>query len=429
MIAGRRTGLFRRGTTSVQLVVIMVPVFFGFMGFAVDLGRLYMIKGELKAAADAAALAAAAQLIGTDTSTTAATAAAQLTLETISGYGNKYNFRGNAIGGTADNLSSEFSESVFYEAAADATGTSGSGSSDVTGSTARHVKVSITAEAPLLFWGFLSTATDRKTPITVSSVAGMSAPLCTACAIQPLAIGALDTDDTTNYGYELDTRYTFYFYCSGGTTPSAITGATTLVPYLMINRYNEESEDLYAEENQQAYRIGAQGLLPSATSTYACVTVQTEDGEDLWENAAVGSCSSSAPTPVTSLLCGLYTRFDSTVPDGCSSDSITDIDTMSTAYQPDTDVADVSAYAEYTGNGRRVITVPIVEELSSSGAMNVLGFRQFLIEPDPDTTTITPSDTNGRFAALYIGSVVPLKQGSFAGCTQTAGPGKVVLHR
>ncbi len=412
-----------------QVVVILVPVLFGMMGFAVDLGRLYMIKGELKAAADAAALAAAAKLIGTDQSTTDATTAAKLTLETTTGFGNKYNFRGNAIGETADNLSSELADPTFFATVSDATGASGSTSGDVTGSTARHVKVTITAEAPLLFWSFLNSASERKTSITATAVAGMSAPLCTACAIQPLTIGALDTEDTTNYGYELDTKYTFYYSCTGTPTPSAMTDATTLVPYVMINRYNEESEDLYPEENQQAYRIGAQGLLPSATSTYACVTVQNEDGESIWTNASVNSCSSSVATPVTALLCGLYTRFDSTVPDGCSSDSITDIDTMSTAYLPDTDVSDISTYAEYTGNGRRIITVPIVETLSSSDTMSVLGFRQFLVDPDPDTTTITPSDSNGRFVGLYIGSVAPVKQGSFAGCTQTAGPGKVVLHQ
>ena len=41
------------------MLVILVPVLFGLIGFAVDLGRLYMVRGELKTAANAMALAAA----------------------------------------------------------------------------------------------------------------------------------------------------------------------------------------------------------------------------------------------------------------------------------------------------------------------------------------------------------------------------------
>jgi len=47
-----------------QMLVILVPVIFGFMGFALDLGRLYLIRGELNQAASAMALAAAQRLVG-----------------------------------------------------------------------------------------------------------------------------------------------------------------------------------------------------------------------------------------------------------------------------------------------------------------------------------------------------------------------------
>ncbi len=55
--------------------------------------------------------------------------------------------------------------------------------------------------------------------------------------------------------------------------------------------------------------------------------------------------------------------------------------------------------------------------------------RQFLIQPSSGSTTLNAGDSDGRFAATYIGSVMPLKQGRFDGCQLTAGPGKVVLHR
>ena len=51
-----------RGATTIQLLVILVPVLFGFIGFAVDLGQLYLVRGELKVAANSMALAAAQKL-------------------------------------------------------------------------------------------------------------------------------------------------------------------------------------------------------------------------------------------------------------------------------------------------------------------------------------------------------------------------------
>jgi hypothetical protein len=102
---------------------------------------------------------------------------------------------------------------------------------------------------------------------------------------------------------------------------------------------------------------------------------------------------------------------------------------MASAYSQDTDLADIEEYAVYTGTARRIITVPVVEQLNPGGAMVVLGFRQFLVNPNPDSTTTNPADSNGRFSVLYIGSVMPLRQGRFDGCEQAAGPGKVVLHQ
>ena len=71
----------------------------------------------------------------------------------------------------------------------------------------------------------------------------------------------------------------------------------------------------------------------------------------------------------------------------------------------------------------------VVETLNPAGGMVVLGFRQFLVGPDPNANTPNATDQNGRFVALYIGSVAPIKQGRFDGCVQSYGPGKVVLHR
>ena len=98
----------------------------------------------------------------------------------------------------------------------------------------------------------------------------------------------------------------------------------------------------------------------------------------------------------------------------------------------DTDLTDLDDYKAYTGNGRRLITIPVVDALNTAGGMLVLGFRQFIVQPRTDLTltALDPSDSGGRFVATYIGSVAPVRSGIVGGCPQqTAGPGKVVLHQ
>ena len=93
-------------------------------------------------------------------------------------------------------------------------------------------------------------------------------------------------------------------------------------------------------------------------------------------------------------------------------------------------VESVDDYAAYTGNRRRVLTVAIVDTLPFAVAseMTALAFRQFLLEPNPDSQELSPTDQVARFVAMYIGSPVPVKQGQFGSCGVTQGPGKVVLH-
>jgi Flp pilus assembly protein TadG len=413
-----------RGSVSVQILVILVPVLFGFMGFAVDLGRLYMARAELKAAANSAAIAAAQRLIGTDASIESATTAGALTMRAE--FGNKYDFGGLPIGQTTGTLASEVQAPAYFETAAGAIGEGESaGGSEASGSTARHVRVTVTGEAPLIFWSFITLAQERKVNLMARAVAGASAPVCMACQIEPIAIAALDTSDTTHFGFTPNTKYTFGYTCTGVGTPTIIAGTAQRINYLLLNRYDQEAT-LFSDESSQAYRIGAQGLPPS-TSANSCVRISAE--EQVWVNAAPLPCNQNrVGSPVSAFVCGLASRFDTTPTANC--EPVPEVSTIASAYTADTDLADLDDYAGYTGTIRRVITVPIVETLTAGGTMTVLGFRQFLIEPNPNDTTISTSDANARFPALYIGSVVPLRQGSFAGCTQpAAGPGRVVLHQ
>src|SRR5260370_19399749 len=217
---------------SVQMLVLLLPVLLGIMGFAVDLGRLYLVRGELTHAAEAMAIAAASKLIGTDTGLSNATAAAQATLDDTTGHGNKYNFGSLVIGQSTGLLTSTVSDPTYFATAAGAIGenTNSGDTGNATRSTAKHVQINLTADAPLLFWRLLSLGQQRKTPIAAIAVAGASAPLCTACGIQPFAIAALSQDDTTDFGFTQGNVYTFGFQCTGGSTPEGTPAGSSRNP-------------------------------------------------------------------------------------------------------------------------------------------------------------------------------------------------------
>lgn len=435
-----------------QLLIILVPVLFGLMGFAVDLGRLYLIRGELNQAANAMAIAAAQNLNGTGGALENAALAANLTVDQTLGDGNAYNFGSIPLGSTTGNLTSTIAAPLFFSSMTDATDPTSGNYAD--GTTARYAQVNIQADAPLTFWSLLSLGTAQKTTVGAMAVAGISAPLCTVCSMEDFAIADLSGGaDPVDFGFIFNTKYTLYFDCTGSTTTvAAIPDATTTVPYVLIDRYNS---NLTLDETQQLFRIGENGLipLPSGTTnrTLACFTVTGGSSpEYLWGNAGnggtstvPGTCTTSTLNPqIEEILCGLYGRFDD--PNNLTACAgVTDLSDIATAYQPDSDTTDYDDYTQYGGNNRRVITVPIVNALptAASGTMDVLGFRQFLVTPTPNPNTglgNDPSDSHGRFNAIYIGNVLPVKQGFYtalvppaaaSSCSITSGPGKVVLNQ
>jgi len=416
----------KTGTVSIQLLVILVPVLFGFMGFAIDLGRLYLIRGELNQAANAMALAGARQLIGTSAATDYATNSALLTLNNTTGNANKYNFGSLPIGNTDGFYASDAPTPSYFATAADAMTADPNASSGSTadGTTAQYIQTNITADAPLTFWALFRLGAARKTTVAARAVAGISAPLCTACGIENFAVAAIDQTDLINFGFIPTTRYTFGYQCTGAPQPTALAGTTQRLPYLLLDRYDTGSS---FDESQQLFRIGGGGVPGNSTSTQACF--RANNTEVVWVTAAPQTCASlSVVSSVRNLLCGVTSRFTNDTPTTCT--GVTDVANLSSAYPADTDLTDITDYTTYTGSVRRVISVPVVDALSATGAMTVLGFRQFLVEATQGNTANDPADTNGRFQALYVGSPVPLKQGRFdGGCQAQSGPGKVVLFQ
>ncbi len=149
----------------------------------------------------------------------------------------------------------------------------------VNGSSARHARVQVSAEAPLTFWSFLPIVADRKVSIAAAAVAGMSAPLCTACAIQPIAVAARNSGDTTDFGFTILSRYTLAYVCNGNPAPSGLAGAPAVVQYLLLNRL-DPNPTVFTDEQSQLFRIGAQNLPGSAQQSQACFTVNNP--EQVW---------------------------------------------------------------------------------------------------------------------------------------------------
>jgi hypothetical protein len=436
---------------SLQLAVILVPVIFGFFGFALDLGRLYLIRGELSQAANAMAVQAASQLLGTTTSATNM----QNAIGSTNGPSFAYNFGIIPVGSASGNLTSTINTPTCFATVTDAT--SGTGQTADCGSdTAKFVQVSLTADAPLLFFSLLPGGESRKTPVAAQAIAGISAPLCTACGIVPLAIGALDAGDTVNFGFDstFSVLYTLSQSCTGAPAPINLVGTSSAgpagqstVPYVLINRFDTASLTV-PDELDQAYVSGANGIsattnpTPNALTTNpltpaACMNIN--DTEQLWASAAPPACARPTPTSTQAILCGLYSRLDNASTPAACTTAVTDFAALSPTYLPDPDVAAAQQppYNAYAGNGRRIITVAIVDALAANtGApMTVLGFRQFLLVPNPDGTFFNPADPNGRFPALYIGNPAPVQSGWFDtryanSCPigNFSGPGKVVLH-
>ncbi len=416
----------RTGAAALAVLVILAPVLLVLMGLAVDLGRLYLIKGELKTAANAMALAGAQSLVGTEQSTALASTNAQTAIQVASNIGNKYDFAGITIGQESNLLASSVDDPEYFDTAASAIGESENASGGtVSGATARHMRVTLRVEAPLIFFGLIPLGQERKVPIVMRSVAGMSAPLCQACGITNIAVAAVDPADGTDFGFIPGTRYTLGFSCTGAPNPGNLANTTARIPYLLLDKLDSEAQ-IFADETSQLYQIGASGLPASTTEAKACFQISSTSL--IWTTATTLACNTNRVQPaITALGCGLAARFDTAVPGACA--SVAEVDTLASLNAVDTDLNDLDDYTQYTGNQRRVITVLVVDALAANAEMTLLGFRQFLLEPSNGAATLSVDAANGRFPALYIGSVVPLRQGRMSGCTITAGPGKVVLHR
>lgn len=430
----------QRGATTVYFALFTL-MFLGLLVMATDFGRLYVIQGELQTAADAAALSAATRLVGTAAAIVNADDQVTASFDSTTGNDNRFNLRLNQLGEAAGSGLVTTTQVTYFSTLADAltivnAGLTG-GIDWTSGVYPKYARVQISAEAPVAFVPFLNRAVTLPT-ITASAVAGISAPICTACGIDGLAVvdqGA--GEDSVNYGFVPGGFYTLFLTPSqqvpnAPATPAPLAGTLAAVQYVILNHVLGGPQDLSVDSS--LFEMGA-GVISSSPGLERPGNISIDSVEtgypDLVGNIAAGT------TAGQDVLCGLNVRFGVDPAENmCSLLAAGEFLDLAPRFTADTDGGGESYAAgeglqdyatEYFGNLRRILTMAVVD---ASDTLTVLNFRQFLVETSPATVLgINPALVTGAFRAQYIGSPVPLRCGGIGGlCSVSPGVGRVVLH-
>jgi hypothetical protein len=414
-----------RGGTTVYFAIFTL-VALGFLVMAVDFGRLYLIQGELQTAAEAAALSAATRLVGASNISPLPHDEAVAAFDSSTGNDNRFNLRMNQIGAGAVGLVSSWQDGYFptlVDAQANADGLQ---STIIpidwsSGLYSKYVRIQISAQAPVVFVPLLTGVLGSLPTVNASAIAGISGPMCTVCGIEGLAVVQRDSTDATNYGFIPGSVYTLSL--TGG---GLLAGTAGTAQYSVLNHTPNGPVGL-DDIDGSLFELGA-GTISNAAGLTPPGTIAIDSVETGFQNRPGNAVTAR------DLICGLNVRFgvDPSVPP-CT--AVPEFATLAASFTADTDTggsADptMEDYAtEYSGNFRRILTLAVVDAPAS---LNVLNFRQFLIEPAPGIIGLAASGV-GAFRAQYIGAPVPLRCGGVGGVCSISGGvspgvGRVVLH-
>ncbi len=426
-----------RGQAAIFLVVLLATIILGFLVLALDVGRMYVTQTEIQSAADASALAAATRLIGTANSSFNAQVTGTAPLDPTTGNDNRFNVGTESL--TGSGLAASVSMD-YYNMVTDARAGSNGGQA---GPDAKYVRVDIDVESPNLLARFLTRTTDRA-HVRVFAVAGVSAPMCTVCNSDGIAVTALDaTGQDQDYGFLIGQYYTLYLNLSQQSpnlpacralVPALLTDTLLTAEYTVLNHVPVGP---LTDQDGALLELGAGGLTasPAAATDTTPVCVSIGSVETAMTNIQGTTCAQA--TAARDLSCGLNSRFGIDQ-SGTACDNIAAASSLLPLFTGDTDAGPLdgtlqSFQTDYNGNARRVLTVPIID---SSATMLVLNFRQFLVESSPNLPGVGVGNFRGPFRAQYLGNPVPVRLGTIGGaCASPAlgdfslkrGVGKVVL--
>ncbi len=407
-----------RGQAAVFLLILLAMVLLGTLALSLDVGRMYVIKSELQAAADAAALAAGTQLIGATNSTDNADATRIATMDPgVNGTDNRFNLRLNSL----SDPTSVVNPITFAYFSAPDDARAGTGGADQTGQQAKYVRVDIEVQSPSFFTRFLSGTTDPPR-VHAFAVAGMGGPLCTVCGVDSIAVTAIDASDDQDYGFVPGEYYTLYR--AGCPTVPLLTATLQPVAYTILNHAPVGPD---TNTDGVLFRLGGGGISPRGTEELpGCVTVGALEG--VRPELQGLTCAQAQPI-ARNFVCGLNTRFG-VPPTGTICGNIENVDLLTPLFTADSDIGTTTLQdyqQDYAGNARRVLTVPIVTDTAT---LTVANFRQFLVENAATVSGLAVNDARGAFRAQYIGVPVPVRVGNTAACPPggiSRGVGKVVL--
>lgn len=315
-----RSGFRRRGRQGFALMVTAVAVVMSMavLGLTLDLGRAYVIKNELQAFADAASIAAAFELDGTSAGLTRANTVARTGPTGGGAPPNRYDFATKAIGSVQVSFATTFGGTYEPE------GSAAAGS--------RFVQVTVAANSPIYFVRALKGANWA---LNGTAVAGQALESTFGAGTAPFSPDAHNPADP-NFGFAVGQQYTLKWPPPGqrGKKGNTCGGDVGFVP-------------------------------PNSSSSRGYINVGQGNGNSALHDAIVNN-DFYLPSPYQVGSVVDWVPGNKNVGPG-----------MDERFAQDTDQASAT-YATYTGNGRRLLLVPV-----NNGAepATVAGFAAFFMPP------------------------------------------------
>jgi Flp pilus assembly protein TadG len=348
---------------SLLLVTLTANVLIAAVGLAVDLGHMFVVRSELQAFSDAAAMAAVRDLDGTQSGIqNAHTQATQGPLGAT--LPNATNFGTASVTTATDTYATTFGGTYDSYATANSTSTN----------QYRFVKVAASADVPIYFLRVLPGVTSPST-VRSSAIAGQQAqtPNFNNGGLVPLSIDGHNSNASNEFGFTRGTKYTMRWGNGTVTTCPGDLSPTAFTPQNAPDQHGPVDIGQGNGESNLGSAIDYGGY-PNANSSPSSVGI-----------------NSSLTTPPgnrgSALVGALAAR---------SGQDTDQTDTTWSAYR--------AALAAGTANGRRIVTAPIMSSVYSGNGSNrtgtVIGFGSFLLDT---SSTLSGMPSPGPICATYLG--------------------------
>ena len=384
----------RRGAISVVTALTLVMLV-GFVGMAVDLARMFVVRSELQTAVDACALSAALELNGQSDAPLRAQLAGQFLADQ-----NKINFQSTALVLATDKITFSSSLNGPFLAA-----------SSISGSSARYVRCA--ESQPGLVAYFLSVIGIPTMPLTADAVAGVQ-PSQSVCSVPVTLCSSSNSKAASgNFGYAVGDRAVLGAIGNTGFfTWANVLGSTT-----------ETGLDPYIQAFAGSGNCGA------LTINGRCIGIKTgviSSLDDAW-NARFGLYKSGgsalSPTAAPPDLTGYGYRGTGIPAGGAYVDYLTQRVPNRSPYQSTLPgyAAPGTVNRTYGASFRRLVVMPVVDCAATScgnGARPIVGWACTLML-SPKTSS---ENAEVEFISRADDPATPCRASGIAGGANATGP-------